>query len=364
MKVGVCIKFRNSYVFPKPFRHLYEEHIEYARAADALGFDYIVVPEHHSIEIGCNPAPFVTLAALARETKRIGLTTQPLLLPLYNPVWVAEQVAVLDVISNGRALLGLGVGYLDSDFRSYGIPKRERGARMDEAVEIVLGTLRERNFNYHGKFYQVSGVDIAPRPLQQPHPKVFLTTGSPKAVDRAVRHGLPVNMIYNEAISQGLYAYYCQQIVASGRDPSSVDISVASHGFVAKDADTALRMSKPYLQAFFEGWLRQRPHPMLEGAVPEEMISSGASGSARNRARKFGLVIGAPQTWLDTLQADLQALNGPVPVSGLTFTLWPEAMPLKDALQALDIFAQEVLPWLHSTEAGGLSKKQKSTPRA
>jgi alkanesulfonate monooxygenase SsuD/methylene tetrahydromethanopterin reductase-like flavin-dependent oxidoreductase (luciferase family) len=158
MKAGISLKFRNSPAFPKPFQQVYEEHFEYARAADALGVDYLVVPEHHSFDIGYNPTPFVTLAALARETKRIGLSPQPLLLPLYNPVWVAEQLAVLDVISGGRAMLGLGLGGREEDFRSYGVPRKERGVRMEEGVQILLGALREPNFSYTGRFFQVSGV--------------------------------------------------------------------------------------------------------------------------------------------------------------------------------------------------------------
>ena len=196
MEVGIAVKFRNSPKFWKPFPQLYEENIEYAKAADAFGFDYIVVPEHHSSELGYDPTPFLALTALARETKRIGLSTQPLLLPLHHPVGVAEQLAGLDVLSNGRARLGVGLGYRRTDFLSYGVPHNERGARMTEGLAILLGALRERNFKYEGRFYRVSDVDIVPKPVQQPHPKVYLTVTSPKAVDRAVRFGLPINTLF------------------------------------------------------------------------------------------------------------------------------------------------------------------------
>src|SRR5688572_28835775 len=89
MKVGVAIKFQTSPTAPGDFRQVYEDCVSYARAADSLGFDYIVVPEHHSVRIGYDPTPFMALTAIARETKQIGLSTQPLLLPLYHPVHVA-----------------------------------------------------------------------------------------------------------------------------------------------------------------------------------------------------------------------------------------------------------------------------------
>lgn len=363
MQVGIAIKFKNSPRFQKPFPQVYEEGIEYARVADALGFDYIVVPEHHSSEMGYDPTPFLVLTALARETKRIGLSTQPLLLPLYNPVGVAEQLAVLDVLSNGRARLGVGVGYRWTDFLSLGVPHNERGARMNEALAILLGALRERAFSYEGKFYRVSDVDIAPRPLQQPHPTIYVTATSPKAVDRAVRFGLPINTLFNRAIRGGIYDYYCQEVIASGQDPNLVDVSVTRNGFIAPDPEAALRRAKPYLESHLvyqakmsaEGSDDQtgtRPRvadhrPAAEGR--EHLIGAGGA----TMSEEFGLLVGGPETWLATLQDDLEALTGPVPVGAYTFGLWPEGMPLADALTALEIFARQVRPWLAGTAVAG-----------
>ena len=198
--------------------------------------------------IGYNPTPFLTLTAVARETEQIRLATQPLLLPLYHPVHVAEQLAVLDLLSNGRAMLGVGVGYREGDFEAFGVPRHERGARTDEALTILLGALRERGFSHQGSFHQVRGVDITPRPLQQPHPKIYVTARSRGALRRAVRFGLGVNTLHREAIGSGVYAAYCDLAADTGVDPSTLDFTIVRNGYLAQDTDEAVRMAGPYIE--------------------------------------------------------------------------------------------------------------------
>ena len=343
MEIGISVKFKNSPDFPKPWPQLYEEWIEFAKAADRLGFDYIVEPEHHSVASGYNPAPFVTLAALARETERIKLTTQPLLLPLYNPVMVAEQLAALDVLSGGRAMLG--VGYRDGDFNSFGIPKRERGARTEEGLAVLLGALRERDFAYEGRFYRVSEVDITPRPLQEPHPKVFVTAPSRVAVDRAVRFSLSINTLHVHATKNGIYDYYCEQVLDAGIDPRSVDVSVVREGYIAADRDEAIRMAAPYIEANIAQWAGAA-YSGRSGTVGErDMVALTASDGTTLTTR--GELVGTPDAWIAAIEADRAILNGPVPFGSYTLGIWTEGMPLEHGLSALELFAAEVLPWVH-----------------
>lgn len=345
MEIGVSVKFKNSPDFPRPWLQLYEESIAYAKAADRLGFDYIVGPEHHSVAAGYNPAPFVTLAAIARETERIRLATQPLLLPLYNPVMVAEQLAALDVISGGRAMLGVGVGYRDGDFEALGIPKRERGARMEENLTILLGALEQRDFSYDGKFHQVRGVDIMPRPLQEPRPKVFVTAPSEVAVERAVRFGLPINTLHVHATQNGIYDYYCARVLDAGLDPSSLDVSVLREGYIAADRDTAIRIAAPYVEANIARWkdAAYAGRDATAGERTQETLVASDGTSVTTR----GELIGTPADWIDAIRVDRELLDGPVPFGAYTLGLWTEGMPLEHGIAALEIFAAEVLPWAH-----------------
>src|SRR5262245_35248221 len=107
VKIGLCLRFKNVPLWPSSWSDIYRDHLLYAQAADRLGFDGLWVPEHHCMKTGYNPAPLIALTALAGVTKRIKLGTQPLIMPLHNPVLAAEEVAVLDVISGGRVALGL-----------------------------------------------------------------------------------------------------------------------------------------------------------------------------------------------------------------------------------------------------------------
>jgi alkanesulfonate monooxygenase SsuD/methylene tetrahydromethanopterin reductase-like flavin-dependent oxidoreductase (luciferase family) len=340
MKIGIGVKFKRAPGDARPWREVYEESIEYARAADRLGYDYVVVPEHHSVEIGFNPTPFMTLTAIARETRRIGLSTQPLLLPLYHPVHVAEQLAGLDLLSGGRAMLGVGAGYREGDFTAFGVPRKARGALMDEGLTLLLRALRERNFSHRGRFWQVEGVDITPRPLQEPHPKIFVTARSAAAVDRAARFGLGINTLHREATTGGIYASYASKVVASGLDPSSVDVTIVRNGYVAPTRDEAIRVGGPYVQsrnAHMSGY-SGRDRPFGEFGEVRYESSDGTVVVTQ------GELLGTPEDWLRAVEEDAAALSGPVPFGGYTLGLWPEGMPFEDGMTALELFAREVLP--------------------
>lgn len=345
MRVGIGVKFKNSVAFPKPFAQVYEECIEYARAADRLGFDYLVVPEHHSVQIGYNPTPFLTLTAIARETERIGLATQPLLLPLYHPVHVAEQLAALDLLSDGRAMLGVGVGYRDGDFEAFGIPRRQRGARLEEGLQVLLGALRERDFSFSGRFYEVAGVDITPRPLQEPHPPVYLTVRSEVGARRAARFGLPVNVLRYEAIEEGVYRHYCAAVAEAGLDPGELENTLVRNGFIAPTTADAERAGAPYIEARI-GYM----------ANPE--FANHDTPVTLDRE-----LIGSPEDWLAGIEEDIAALDGPVPFGGYTLGLWPEGMPLDEGIAALELFADRVLPAVQARETGASAIVATSTVR-
>ena len=346
MEIGIGVKFKRAPDSPQSWSEVYEEWITYARAADRLGYDFIVVPEHHSVAIGYNPTPFLTLTALARETEQIRLATQPLLLPLYHPVHVAEQLAVLDLLSNGRAMLGIGVGYREGDFEAFGVPRSQRGDRTDEALTILLGALRERGFSHQGRYHSVSDVDLIPPPIQQPHPKVYVTARSRPALARAVRFGLGVNTLHREAIGSGVYADYCRLAKEAGADPAALDFTIVRNGYIAADAAEAIRIGAPFIEGrttyMAAGEFAGRDESPRD--VTQVAADSGASFATE------GELIGTPAMWIEAMQADIEALSGPIPFTGWTLGIRPEGMSLEDGLTALELFAAEVLPWAHAQE--------------
>jgi len=155
--------------------------------ADQVGVDAITVGEHHRDDFAVS-APDVVLTAIAARTERIRIGTSVLLLPLYHPVRVAEDAATIDILSNGRFELGVGVGYRPQEFKGLGLRSQDRGARMDEGLEIIRALWRGETVDYRGKHFQVEGAKLAPMPVQDP-PPLWIGGFAPASAKRAARIG-------------------------------------------------------------------------------------------------------------------------------------------------------------------------------
>jgi probable F420-dependent oxidoreductase len=166
----------------------------YLRRAEALGFEAAVTIDHL---LTTPPAytctwlePVSLLSALAGVTERIRLGTLVLVLPLRNPVAFAKEWATLDLLSGGRSICGLGVGWAEGEFEAVGVPRRERGRRTDEGLEILQALWAGGPVTYRGRHYQLRDVTVEPRPLQQPHPPIWLGGGS-QPFERIYGHPTP-----------------------------------------------------------------------------------------------------------------------------------------------------------------------------
>ena len=166
----------------------FEETIRECEEAEAAGFDSVWLGEHHNSPL-LYPTPLLGLAAIASRTRRLGLGTAVLLLPLYHPLRVAEEAAMVDVISGGRLIFGVGVGYAPEEFAAFGVPLQERGSRMDEAVPLIKRLWSEETVTHHGTHYQVTNATVRPRPVQRPRPPLWFAGWVPPAIRRAARLG-------------------------------------------------------------------------------------------------------------------------------------------------------------------------------
>lgn len=159
-----------------------------AQVAERYDFDGVFLTEHHQAREGYLPSPLITASAIAAKTERVAVGTAVLLLPLYHPVHVAEEAAVVDLISNGRLILGVGLGYQEQDFQAFGVPMNERVSRFEEGVEILRGAWSQDDFNYSGRRYQIENLSLVPKPVQQPAP-IWIGASSNAAIERAGRLG-------------------------------------------------------------------------------------------------------------------------------------------------------------------------------
>ena len=172
MRLVVTMGIRQLPSQPRPLQGLCRDHLEEAVLAEELGFDNVWASEHHFAEDAWNPSPITFLAAVAARTERVRIGTYVLLLPLHNPVRVAEDIAFLDNISGGRVDLPVGVGSAAEEFRTFGIPFSERLGRTFEALRVIERCFAAEEFSHKGKYYDFPDVRITTTPVKEPGPPI------------------------------------------------------------------------------------------------------------------------------------------------------------------------------------------------
>jgi alkanesulfonate monooxygenase SsuD/methylene tetrahydromethanopterin reductase-like flavin-dependent oxidoreductase (luciferase family) len=165
-------------------RDIVHEQLTLMRAAETYGFDSVWPAEHHFTEYGYCASPALSLAALALETRRVRLGTGVVVLPLNHPLRVAEDFALLDLMSDGRVDLGVGRGYQPLEFTRYGVDQTRTREMFHEAVEVIRRAWTEETVTFHGAHYRFEGVPVRPRPLQRPHPPIWMAGGVLRGADR------------------------------------------------------------------------------------------------------------------------------------------------------------------------------------
>ncbi|HEY3686472.1 MAG TPA: LLM class flavin-dependent oxidoreductase [Streptosporangiaceae bacterium] len=173
-------------------REVYDYHLELIELAEELGFDGIWAAEHHFRDYGVVPSIFTMLGHIAARTQRIRLGSGIVVLPLHDPIQVAEEAAQLDVLSGGRLEFGVGRGYQSVEFAGFGKDLAEARDRFDEALDVILGLWTTGDFQHDGRFYTTGRISLQPRPLQLPHPPVHVAAVSPETVEIYARRGLPI----------------------------------------------------------------------------------------------------------------------------------------------------------------------------
>lgn len=169
-------------------RDPFEETYQLARLAEEAGFDTATIGHHHFLP-GNQSDPLTFMATVAARTTTLRVGTGIFLLPVHNPVRVAEQVATIDQISNGRVSLGVGTGWWPLEYQVHGSDYRERGARMEEALQILRHAWTKPEVPFDGRFWRFPALTVHPRPVQSPHPPLWVAGVVDAAVDRAARLG-------------------------------------------------------------------------------------------------------------------------------------------------------------------------------
>ena len=202
--------------------------------SEELGFDNIWLTEHHFSEDGYSTSLMPIAGRLAARTTSARIGTFLVLLPLHDARHVAEDASTVDILSNGRFDLGLGQGYVPSEFKNFEVDRTQRGSLLEEGVEVIRGLWTQESFSYHGKHYNFDDVTIRPRPVQDP-PPLWIGARGVRAVRRAARfdcHLLGVS----EPEAQ---ANYDEMLTDLGKNPSDFFATQLQWAYCAPTTDEA-----------------------------------------------------------------------------------------------------------------------------
>ncbi len=252
LNFGVLWPFRNPDWARVPWDEFYRSHLGLIVESEQMGYDHAWLTEHHFIDDGYSPSLLPIGAAIAAQTYRIRIGTFLLLLPLHNPVRVAEDVATLDLISGGRFDLGVGIGYRLGEFDDQGVPARERAGRMQENLTIVRQLLSGDTVTIDGKYNTLREIRISPPALQHPHPPIWVGGTASKAIARAATLGL--NFLSG---GPGSATTYDNALLANGLDPHEFRIATTLPIFVAPTREQAWELAaKPlrHMVANYAQW--------------------------------------------------------------------------------------------------------------
>ncbi|TGD76228.1 LLM class flavin-dependent oxidoreductase [Mangrovimicrobium sediminis] len=235
---------------------LYAAALEMAAYADDFGIDRIGLMEHHASEDGYLPTPFVLGGGIAARTRQCRMTLGAVILPLHDPVKIAEQIAVLDLMSNGRLDVIFGAGYVEAEFNMFGVSLRERGKLLDKGLEIITRALDGERFEVDGRT-----IYVRPLPVQEPKDIILVGGGVPASARRAARFGLGFGPMRRDLIP--LYEEECRKL---GREPAkyyapSHQLPLAIH--LSEDPDKGWEQIKAHalhVVREYAKWAEQEPN--------------------------------------------------------------------------------------------------------
>jgi alkanesulfonate monooxygenase SsuD/methylene tetrahydromethanopterin reductase-like flavin-dependent oxidoreductase (luciferase family) len=234
----------------------YRELIEESAAADRLGYDTVWLAEvHFAARFSAMPTPLMLLAAIAERTTRLRLGMAVNLMPLHHPLRLAEEIATLDVLSNGRVEFGAGRGAFTLNYRGYGVPMATSRELFEESLEIVKAAWTEKRLTFHGKHFHADNLEVVPKPIQRPHPPIRLAANSVEtftfagALAYPIFAGGPVNPI--PVLGERLDIYN-RALVESGKVRPDDWLAAALMVFVGRDKAHVRATIEPSLRNYFD----------------------------------------------------------------------------------------------------------------
>lgn len=358
------VTLSNKHYDPIKGAELYNEYLDQMEFADQLGFDGLVVNEHHQTAYGLMPTPGVMAGALARRMKNGKLAVLGRALPLLNnPLTVAEEFAMLDNITRGNFIAGFVRG-IGAEYHSFGTNPAESQERFAEAHDLIIRAWTEPGpFAYEGKYYKFKYVNPWPRPYQQPHPPIFIpSSGSLSTIRWAAqkRYTYCQTLAPFDAVAR-TFDLYRQEADKAGYEASPDQLAWSNAIFVRETDEKAMRDVRPHLEAYMNEFLTRNPAMMsppgyssVESIKRVRAIKAvrGARQSAEEIIEKGMVIVGSPNTVREKLAACQDRARFNISLTKTQFGTMPHALVTENQIA----IAEEILPYFRD--------RQPQTPRA
>lgn len=323
---------------------VYREGIELVELAESVGFDSAWTSEHHFADDGFLPSPVTALAAFAGVTESIELGTSIALAPFYDPLRLAEDLAVTDQISDGRVSVGVGLGYRKREFEGYRIDRSTRVGRMIELVEVLKRAWAGDRFTFDGDHYTYGPAEVTPTPAAEPRPRIYIGANVETAIRRAARHAdgyIPSRVSgFDDVPAQ--YRIFKEGKAEAEPPVGGYELPVMAYGMVAEDRETAWeRMRDGY--AYFH-----HRHTDYRTTSPDEWFKADDPGSFadtldsdREAALRDRAVFGTPEDVIDWIEGLHDRLGDDL---HLIYRVRHPGVPFDHAAEAVELFAEGVIP--------------------
>ncbi len=314
----------------------FADRLSLVEAYDCAGFYGYHVAEHHATPLGLAPSPSVWLSAVAQRTRRLRFGPLVYTLPLYHPLRVIDEVCMLDQMSGGRLLLGVGRGISPIELDYWGLDHDAAPAMYQEALEVVLAGLATRELSFAGRYYTYDKVPIELEPFQRPHPPLWYGIGRTDSVPWAARNRVNVVANLPPALMRGLTARYRADWAALGHAADDIPMmGVSRHmvlaGSEAEARDVGRRAYRQWRASFMKLWEKHGKLPSPQAIFPPSFDEAEAAGRA---------MAGTPARVRDALRVLQEE-------SGANYVLCRFAfgdMTRAEAVRSVDLFAREVMP--------------------
>ena len=357
----VWVKLPNKHFDPEKGHKLYNRYLDELEYGEELGFDAVSVNEHHQTAYGLMPSPIVTASALARRTKKVKICILGSALPLRShPLTVAEEHAMIDVISGGRLVSGFVRG-IGAEYHTFGVNPTFSHDRFHEAHDLIVRAWTEPGpFAFQGKHYNVQYVNLWPRPYQKPHPPIWIPSqGSKETIDWASHPDRRYTYLQTFSPVKVVGRYlkmYRDTCKGYGYDAKDSQLGWAVPVYVGKDDESARREAKPHFEAFRNVFVRMP----LEMLLPPGYTSrESLKNVMKAKAQMFGDV-----TLEQALELGLFVCGSPATVKKAFQDYWNEmrfgnllvmcqfgTLPVDLTRKNLELFAREVMPALKALKA-------------